>query len=149
MNAKRAAVRPRVSAPAAGGSVPLEDEVIAAIESGGEPVIGVIGTAGSGKTTAIEHLAALLPADSGVVLLDNPTPDELNRHAGARLVVFTAATYSPLAKRRNNLWLAPWGADEAIEYLLAVHRERTAENRPILKTIRQVRVRIVATATGH
>src|SRR5438094_433266 len=122
---QRAPVRPRVLAPGSGLALPLEDEIQALVAAGARGVVFVIGSVGSGKTTALHHLAAVLPSDAPVNLLAETEAFAWDPTAAAGLVVRAAA--SPGAEPGVvNYRLAPWGHDDFIEYLLAVHRERCA-----------------------
>ncbi|HYT92454.1 MAG TPA: pentapeptide repeat-containing protein [Gemmataceae bacterium] len=117
-----APVRPRVLAPASGGALPLEDELRSFVESGQCGVIQLIGAPGAGKTTALADAAAAYPQ---LLFLDEPDPKELAQVPGDRLVVYSTRSARPgrhLAAYR----LAPWGEDEAIEYLLATRHSRCA-----------------------
>jgi uncharacterized protein YjbI with pentapeptide repeats/energy-coupling factor transporter ATP-binding protein EcfA2 len=83
----RAAVRPRVFTPA-GESFCLEDEVYPFAKNGGRGAIRLLGTAGSGKSTALRHLLATLPPELGVRVLDDPDGETLAALAGEGLVVY-------------------------------------------------------------
>jgi uncharacterized protein YjbI with pentapeptide repeats len=117
---KRAPVRPRVVCPASGEALPLEDEVRRLLDCGAGQVVALVGEAGAGKSTALQHLAAVLPPEAGVLLLDEcakigilPT-DKLSIIA----VKGVQRDVPQVAYR-----LAPWGDDDLIEYLLAVHQK--------------------------
>src|SRR5262245_30186682 len=70
----RAIVRPRVVSPLSGQSLLLEDEILSLVERGRTGVVWLTGGAGSGKTTTLAHLAAVLPPSAGVLLLDEYKP---------------------------------------------------------------------------
>lgn len=119
---QRAPVVPRVIVPETGTVLPLEDEVRRIMQTADVGAIGIVGGPGSGKTRALQHLAAVLPEAQRAELLDEPEPAALSDVAKWRLVVFTSATdwsVDTLATYR----LAPWGRDELIDYLLAVRKE--------------------------
>ena len=100
----------------------LEDEIARLQESGERGVVALLGGAGSGKSTAIAHLAAVLPSGS-VQLLDDPLEQQITATAPSGLVVYAAKeelTHGHLAKYQ----LLDWTQDELIEYLLARHRTR-------------------------
>jgi uncharacterized protein YjbI with pentapeptide repeats len=100
--------------------LPLEGELRGFVESGQCGVIEVVGSPGAGKTTALADAAAAYPQ---MLVLDEPDPTELAQAPGDRLIVYStrsARPGRPLASYR----LAPWGRDEAIEYLLATRHPR-------------------------
>lgn len=72
---ERAPVRPRVLTPGNGTALPLEDEVQALAAAGTRGVVYVAGPIGSGKTTALRHLAAVLPAELPVRVAAESEPD--------------------------------------------------------------------------
>src|SRR5579862_3168735 len=89
----RAIVKPRVISED-GSAVPLENEIVPLLfeheKTGG--AIAIVGPAGSGKTTALKHLACLL-GEVDVSLIDDNTPDFFNYVrwlADRRVVVYAA-----------------------------------------------------------
>ncbi len=120
----RALVRPRVLSPE-GGSFLVEDEVYPFAKGGERGAIRIDGPIGSGKSTALRHLLASLPPELDVRVFDGPGPLDLADHAGSCVVVYASdASASP--KHLATFFLAPWGEDEVIEYLLAVSSTRCA-----------------------
>jgi uncharacterized protein YjbI with pentapeptide repeats len=122
---RRAPVRPRIISPICGEALPLDDEIRRLLDAGTSGAFTVAGAPGAGKTTALEHLAAVLGPMDGVLLLDQPGLVAAYVAQVARVVIHTSATVRgdvPVVLLR----LAPWGRDEVIEYLLAVHRDRCA-----------------------
>ena len=126
MSPLRAPVRPRVVAPETGDVLPLED-IVEAWLGGEEPgVICILGEHGSGRSTALAHLEAVIPPqtrlhfvdDSGKAMGDISAidPDRLTFYAGPMQL----GTLRPLLE----LPLAPWGRDELMEYLLATHPDQ-------------------------
>ena len=115
----RAPVRPRVISPETGDAIPLEDVLL---ESQGKTAraIEIVGGLGSGKTTALAHLAAVLPPDYKVILLDEVWPATVIQAADEAVVVFTSLRPYSIAEVLSYR-LAPWSNDELVEYLLAVH----------------------------
>ncbi|MBI3468085.1 MAG: pentapeptide repeat-containing protein [Planctomycetes bacterium] len=120
--AKRAPVKPRVRSPVSGEAVPLEDEIRGLIEVGTSGVVRILGPQGSGKTVALEHLAAILPCESKVTLLDEPELSDVTKLLGPGLVVLVSSSL-PSPAGSSNYWLLPWNEDDLIEYLLAAHKE--------------------------
>ncbi len=123
---RRASVRPRVIATESGDSMRLEDEVIAFARSGARGAIRIAGPFGSGKTTALAHLAASLPRELPVCVLDEPDPRLLAEVAARGVVVYAAARDTAHPRHLATFDLAPWGKDEWIEYLLATGRKQCA-----------------------
>lgn len=123
---QRATVRPRIHAPYSGEIVPLEDEVLGLIEAGRRAVVTLVGGPGSGKTTALLHLWAVLPSRADVLLLDEPNEAELSAaRKKARLVVRTHRAGVPVTVEHQSLYrLAAWNKDDLIEYLIGAHRDR-------------------------
>ncbi len=115
-----AIVRPRVRLKRT-GDVHLLDEVIAEFaESYSSGVIAITGGPGSGKSTALAHLAAAFSHNEHLIFLDEPAPSELQHHRDRGLVI--AATSRSL-NGGTELMLQPWNTDDLIEYLLAVHHD--------------------------
>lgn len=102
----------------------LEDEIAELVQQERRGLVRLIGPPGSGKTTAVKHLAAVLAPADAVMLLDPLesdaafalTPTTLAEHT---LVVTTTAFVERSAD--VELELVPWSQDEWIEYLLACH----------------------------
>jgi uncharacterized protein YjbI with pentapeptide repeats len=121
----RAPVVPRVRPGEGGEALPIHDHVNALLRRGVRGLIRLDGPPGSGKSTALRHLAEVLPPDAPVSLMD----DVGHRWATAavgnwiqaskRLCV---AVVSPDAIHVGRLEMVPWGDDDLIEYLLANHR---------------------------
>lgn len=122
---ERAPVVPRGRIGVDGEVLPIEDLVRPWLEERAVGAVAIVGRAGSGKSIALRHLAATLGVCEHVVYLDDPHALWGAQEFSGRLVVFTAAT--PVEARvLAMIDLAPWGDDEAIEYLLARHRPRCA-----------------------
>jgi len=120
-----APVKPRAISPQTGEVLPLEDEIQLWIDSGKRGRFRIVGSPGSGKTTALCHLAAVLPQSAAVSFWDDvddqepvhPLPHVLVIYAGKALAAPPGVIDYPLAS---------WEDDEAIDYLLAVHKDRCA-----------------------
>lgn len=114
----RAPVRPRVISPEIDDSIPLE-EVCAASLRGSVRAIEIVGGIGAGKTTALAHLAATLPPELNVLLLDDASLTPVGDTCNPR-VIFTSERSHP-SPGVLSYRLAPWGDDELLEYLRSVH----------------------------
>jgi fluoroquinolone resistance protein len=119
---ERAAVRPRVlPAGGAGGEPVLLEQLVAnKLAQGAHGHLHLSGPTGSGRTTALRHLAQCFGPRDDLVLFDHSfgvEEIELVHHA---LLVSTGATSLP----HGESWrMAPWSEDDRIEYLLARHRD--------------------------
>jgi uncharacterized protein YjbI with pentapeptide repeats len=120
---RRAPVQPRVFPPGSGIAILLEDVVRDLLASGIRGIIELGGPIGSGKTSALQHLAAVLPPDAAVRLLDDFEKDD--GLASEQLVVRSVLSFGGNSAT-SRYRLAPWGDDDLIEYLLSVHRDRCA-----------------------
>jgi uncharacterized protein YjbI with pentapeptide repeats len=129
LTARRAAVRPRVISPETGEAILLEDEIGPMIQAGRCGLVAIAGGPGSGKTTALQHLAAILPpwAKDRVGLFDEADDlAALEAAAAERLLVIMAPRPDSPINRRAVYRLASWGQDDLIEYLLTAHWDRCA-----------------------
>ncbi len=127
---QRAPVRPRVFSPHSEGSMPLDDEVGPFLVTDTPGAIHLVGAPGAGKTTALRHLASIVPPYLRVTFLDEPEPSAVAEALSRGWVVYTSNAPSnaaaPPTVPTNRLLLASWGKDEWIEYLLATDRRLCA-----------------------
>lgn len=119
-----ALVRPRAYAPDSGEILPLETLAAELLERPSCRRIEISGGPGSGKSTALRHLAATLPATSNAVFLDEPTLGEVQVQSQHQRVFYSGR--KPQAADVV-LQLAPWTDDDLIELLLAVAPQRCGE----------------------
>jgi uncharacterized protein YjbI with pentapeptide repeats len=122
----RAPVRPRFVSPATGASLPLEDEVEVLLKEGAPRCLRILGGPGSGKTTALAHLADEYHELARITFLDagERLPPPASPKASA-LIIFVGDEIVPDAPVQT-VKLAPWSRDELIEYLLATHPKECA-----------------------
>ncbi|MBI3829877.1 MAG: pentapeptide repeat-containing protein [Planctomycetes bacterium] len=120
---QRAPVKPRTYIPELKGCVSIEDEVLSLVRQGRTGLVAITGPAGSGKTTALRHLAYVLQDEAGIYFDSLSDHDELLHRAASELVVY--GNQSPYPRiHMAKFTLAPWSSDDFIEYLLAEHRSQ-------------------------
>ncbi|NLS91095.1 MAG: pentapeptide repeat-containing protein [Planctomycetaceae bacterium] len=114
-----APVTPRVIWPETGDALPI-GEVLRCMEGRPNGAIEIVGGCGTGKTTALRHLAAVAPAQHGIAWLDDAEPAGIE---AAKRDGWVICTHAPRDGRAAGhcFALAGWGADERIEYLLAAY----------------------------
>jgi uncharacterized protein YjbI with pentapeptide repeats len=126
IQSRQAPVRPRVISETTGDSLLLEDEVRSLLEAGARGVI-LVGGPGAGKTTALEHLAAVFGNRPGLSFHDDldrsSQPPRAKKHG---CVIATATRQIKGFSRVACYRLAPWSLDDWLEYLRAVHPDRCA-----------------------
>ncbi len=137
----RAAVVPRVTT-SDGAEHRLDDCVAEFLRAGGNHVVQIIGGTGQGKSTAIQHLAAVFANSPGLRLIDDSR--FLPVLSSTRWIIVCTCTTLVADPHVTPLQLAAWTDDDLIEYLLARHRERCTsvmnrilpcEDRALLKGI--------------
>ena len=121
---KRAVVVPRVLSPECGYALALEEMVGPYLDRSG--VIGVLAPDGFGRTTALQHLAAVFGRAVRLVDHDEGTRTIRDATRDGELVIYARA--QPLVRLDHlaTFKLAPWDRDDVLEYLMARHRDRCA-----------------------
>ena len=117
----KAPVRPRVLSPQTGDSLLLEEVIRDLVARRNRGAVCITGPVGSGKTTALEHVAFVFAGDK-VLFLDEPNTEYVAVAPSDHWLVYSTDPNS--APATETFRLAPWGEDECIEYLLAAHKER-------------------------
>lgn len=123
---QKAAVRPRAFAPHSGEPLPLEDLVLAFLEEQRDEgnagtIIRIEGGAGAGKSTALAHLAAVLPGAAGMAFLDGDSPEIAICRKLRRETVILVSGDEDSGEVDASFELVPWTTDDLLEYLLAAH----------------------------
>jgi len=132
---KIAPVKPRVTRGQSEDAVPLEDAVLPLVEGRKHGIIEIAGPPGSGKTAALQHLAAVFAQEPNITFVDGPdvplaeqtTSDHFLKQVQDQArdgLVFLAQPHPLPEQILRKFALARWGRDEAIEYLLAEHRDQ-------------------------
>lgn len=127
----RAPVPPRVRIAGQTAAIPFEHRIEQMLNRKSLGLINLIGPHGSGKTTALQHLAATLGPGAPIHLFDAPIPEEVLSLARESLVVVTSQE-SIDPKRYLNLEMAPWTEEDLASYLLARQPGRC---RPIMARV--------------
>ena len=128
MRISAAPVRPRFISPLTGDALTLEESVVDAVRRFGRGVIEISGPSGSGKTVALQHLEAVLPDDLGVRFFGRHkslTPTDLLQCA----IVEVDSDAEPFPRQVARFALAPWGADEIIEFCFQMMHRRSPTGR--------------------
>lgn len=118
----RAPVRPRVISPVTGDTVLLEDEIAGLLESPQRCSVALWGPRCSGKTTALQHLAEVLPSERLLLVDDADVQTEEQLDPERFRVLVPQGRCAP----DHVLLMAPWDIDDVLEYLMAVAPKRTA-----------------------
>jgi uncharacterized protein YjbI with pentapeptide repeats len=124
-----APVRPRVLLPDGSAPLPLDDEVLSRLEAGHWGLIELVGRTGCGKSTALAYLAERFGDEPALVLVDRPEAEEIAEliESASECLVICASPTQTLPPGSVERWrVSPWGLDECIEYLLAMHRSQCA-----------------------
>ena len=118
---QKAFVKPRVISQNSGEIVPLEDLAEMRL-SLGRGSVEIVGGPGSGKTTALAHLATL-PVAERCVFVDDAAKDQVPSVPHGKALM----TSSRFPISNDSVRLAKWTEDDVIEYLLAAAPERCAD----------------------
>src|SRR5687767_7828973 len=119
---KCAPVVPRVRSKSGGAALPLHERVGLLLDSCTSGVVNVYGPRGSGKSTALAHLAATFPDHPRVRLHDGGVFERIESAARGHVVVY--ASREPVNDALAWYEMAPWGDDDFVEYLAATNRPR-------------------------
>lgn len=118
----RATVVPRARRLPDGEKLPLEILIQPYISRGGCGIIRLCGASGAGKSTALAHLAAVLPPAANITLLDDAESWRLGTASSRGLVI---STMGEIPNRTlAHLHLSGWHEAEWIEYMLATRPDR-------------------------
>jgi hypothetical protein len=113
MSPSRAPVRPRVVAPETGDVLPLED-IVEAWPGGEEPgVMCILGKRGSGRSTDLAHLEAVILAQSRLRFVDDSgkAMDDISAIDPGRLTFYARPMQSGTLRPRLESPLARRGRD--------------------------------------
>jgi len=134
LRAERAAVTPRAHRPESEANLPIDQLLLSLTRTESKGLVLITGAPGDGKTTALEHLRAVLPNDLAIGLFDLHHISEAKRSAQCRLTALAALDAQGFGALLDRFVLAPWTLDDCAEYLLATHREQCAS---VLARLRQ------------
>lgn len=140
---RRATVVPRARISNAGVSLPLEKCILQILNSGSSGAIYIDALPGEGKTTAMQHLAAVLPSDRSYSLSDGPIDPRAFDHPKPHVIISTHRAPQWEVTELCAFLLAPWTEDDCMEYLAARHRAHLPR---VLEMIK--RLNIVARLDG-
>lgn len=115
---QRALVRPRVTMLRSGQRLLLEEEVAALLAKRRGGHLMLLGGTGSGKTSALRHLAYVFAGHSRLRLHDDTPPRERPRTED---VVVEAAPSEVTETPHEKRYLAPWNDEQCTEYVAAAH----------------------------
>ena len=122
---RRAPVTPRVRTATGRSALPLEFHIGGMLRAGACGVVNLFGESGSGKTTAVEHIAQAFPGEPKLVIHDLNAvkiPGNLPRDSLHVITSKQRGDWPVLAA----LEMAGWTDDDLIEYLAATHRQRVS-----------------------
>jgi uncharacterized protein YjbI with pentapeptide repeats len=125
LDPSRAPVTPRGRWWQTKASLPLERLLLERIQSQRYGRVVIVAPPGGGKTTALRHLRAALPADAQLEFVDSSMLEAFGAPSNW-LVIATAADVSRTAGSLDVIELSAWTLDDCTEYLAAVHRGQCA-----------------------
>src|SRR5216683_3854671 len=108
---EKAAVRPRVVSSLSGETVLLEEVISDLLLREPNGRVLILGPAGSGKTTALRHLAAVLPHHAAVTFLDEPDLVDIAKAQAGDLQVICAQGGCPWSAA-HSYQLSAWSRDD-------------------------------------
>lgn len=125
MEPQRALVKPRALSPATGDTFALEDAIEGWVERDARGIVLVSGETGSGRTTAIRHLASVFSGRPHIRFVDHweSISETITAETIDDLLLITAISGSgPQARAGGHLLadyrLAKWSFDDLVEYLI-------------------------------
>jgi uncharacterized protein YjbI with pentapeptide repeats len=98
----------------------LFEDILAEIGNRSTGAVEIVGDRGSGKTTALAHLAAIAPRDRALAFLDDAITESIVDAAHCTVVFFTSV-HPRSVRDALSYRLARWTLDDIAEYLLATH----------------------------
>src|SRR3954454_10823597 len=113
---KRAPVVPRARLSPGGAALPIPTLIAPLLDRCPNGIIQIVGPALSGKTTALQHLAAVLPQDRRIAIVDEPQYHHWTNTAND-VVTILATQIEKKLPMLATFHLAEWGADDCVEYL--------------------------------
>ncbi len=118
-------MRPRITVCDGGVARLLEEEVAELLQSGERVKVNLRGAPGTGKTAALQHLAAVFAGDARLCLRDSSraVPGDFLVEIATRRAADPAAVPTPHLREWG---MARWTNDECLEYLRTAHPERVA-----------------------
>src|SRR3954465_2705936 len=122
---ERAPVVPRAHRCGRSASLPLDQLVLQPWQLRRSRTVYIVAPPGGGKTTALDHLRAVLPRDLRFELFDEPPQHEQWRPSSAEVLTIVALRQAPADANLAVLELVNWTVDDCLEYLAHKHRERT------------------------
>ena len=103
--------------------MPIDRLLLPLVPGTSKGIVVIIAPPGGGKTTALQYLRAILPADMQLGLFDASQVVEARQAAASGLVVLTTADAQAADDFVEVFTLCPWTLDDCLEYLAAVHRQ--------------------------